>query len=197
MNSLKLLTSAAALCTLAACQNGQPRVYRVAVDITSIKTLQDPQCFKANMPPTSLTVQEQNYRSETTWVVWDGAGSKQFMDMGLSKFTLGDSPQVVVDDLIEGADRSFTATRVRTLRTNITELEKTIVIANWNDLGATPVGTIVIDASYQCADGLTKCPNEPNKRSCKQTLNFWARKIEVSETSEISSAGAGLTVTTR
>ncbi len=185
-----------AVSTLAGCQMGQPRVYRVALDITPIKTLQDPQCFKANMPPTALTVQEQNYRTETTWVVWDGADSKQFMDMGLSKFTLADSPQVVVDDLIEGADRAFTATRVRTLRSTITELEKTIVIANWNDLNATPTGTLVIDSSYQCANGTSNCPNEPNKRSCKQTLNFWARKIEVSQTTGVSNQGGGLSVTT-
>jgi len=190
------LSLAAALFSLAGCQMGQPRVYRVAVDVTPIKALQEPQCFRANMPPSNVTVQEQNYRSETSWVVWDGAEAKQFMDMGLTRFTLGDSPEVVIDDLIEGADRSFTATRVRTLRSSITELEKTIVIANWNDLGASPVGTLDIDSSYQCADGTAKCPNEPNKRSCKQKLNFWARKVEVNQTTGYTSQGGGLTVST-
>ncbi len=182
----------------AGCSVGQPRVYRVAVDVTPVKALQDPQCFRANMPPTALTLQEQNYRAETSWVVWDGPDAKQFMDMGNTRFTLGDSPDIVVDDLIEGADRSFTATRVKTTRTQITELEKTIVIATWNDLGPSPVGTLVLDSSYQCADGMIeKCPNEPNKRSCKQTINFWARRIDVTQTTGYTSQGAGLSVSTQ
>lgn len=195
MNSLKLVVIAAL--GLTACgPAGQPRIYRVAVDTTPVQNLNNPQCFKGNMPNLNQITQEQNYRQEAVWVIWDAAESKQYLDMGNSTFTMADSPTIKVTDLIEGTQNVFSATRQQQDRGNIIELQTTNVVTTLSDLNATPTGTIALNAQYQCQNGSAPCPAEPNKRSCNVTLNFWARKIEVQQTANYTPAGTGISAST-
>jgi hypothetical protein len=197
---MKLFVVAAlATTSLFACgPAGQPRIFRVAVDVTPVKTLNDPQCFKGNMPNLNQITQEQNFRKEAIWVVWDAAESKQYLDMGTAtSFTLADSPTINIDNLIEGAANVFSATRQESDLGAIRELRTTNVVTTFNDLNATPTGTVQLNAQYQCQDAANKCPNEPNQRSCRAQLNFWARKIEVSQATGYSSEGTSISEKTR
>lgn len=181
---------------------GQPRIFRVAVDVTPVKTLNDPQCFKGNMPNQNVIISEQFYRKEAIWVVWDGPDKKQYLDMGTqTSFTLGDSPTIVVDNLIEGAADGatsvFHANKQEQRRDRTIQLRTTDIVTTFDDLGATPMGTIVLNAQFQCQDGQDRCPNEPEQRSCKTQLNFWARRVEVTQTTGYPADGTSISQSTR
>jgi hypothetical protein len=198
MRRLAILSGLVGL-LLTGCNAGQPRIFRVALDTGPVKGLQDPQCFHGNMPNLSTIVQDTSLIAELNWVVWDGADQKQFLDMGTESFSLADAPTIVVDEMIVGGSNTFSGTRVQQDRNGIIELQTTTVTAAFSDLGPTPTGTLDLDAKYQCQDGDSshKCPSEPNKRSCHTQLNFWARKVDVSQTTAYSNVGSGLTVSTR
>jgi hypothetical protein len=193
-----VLSAAMVGAVLSACgPAGQPRIYRVAIDVSPITTLADPQCFHSNMTNNADTIVDTQYRSETQWVVWDAAEQKQFLDMGNSKFNLGDAPTITVSDSIEGGQNVFTANRQELLRGLITEQRSTTITVNFSDLGATPTGTIALDAQYQCANAQATCPSDPLQRSCKATLNWVARKIEVQQLAPYTPVGGGINVSTR
>jgi hypothetical protein len=199
MRSMKLFVVAAvASASLFACgPAGQPRIFRVAVDVSPVKTLNDPQCFRGNMPNLNQVTQEQNFRAEAIWVVWDAAESKQYLDMGsTTSFTLGNSPEIKIDNLIEGTANAFSATRQESDIGTIREMKTTTVVTAFNDLNATPTGTVVLDAKYQCQDGNQQCPQNPAFRSCHAQLNFWARKIEVTQSTGYSSEGTSIKAST-
>jgi hypothetical protein len=56
---------------------------------------------------------------------------------------------------------------------------------------------VQLKADYQCQDGTVRCPNEPNKRSCRAQLNFWARRIEVNQNTNYSPEGTSITESTK
>lgn len=200
MHSMKLFVIAAVvLSSFVGCgPAGQPRIFRVAIDTTPVKTLNKPECFKGNMPNLNQITQEQNFRKEATWVVWEAAEKKQYLDMGsATRFTLADAPTINVDNLIEGADNVFSATRQQQDRGAIIELSTTNIVTTFADLGATPTGTVQLNAQYQCQSATSPCPAEPSKRGCSAQLSFWARRIEVSQNTNYAPEGTSITETTK
>jgi hypothetical protein len=163
----------------------------VAVDVSPILTITDPQCFHGNQPDGTQRSQEQNYRKEATWVLWDAAGARQYLDMGTNAFTLADSPTIAVNELIEGSQNVFSATRQVQTRGDIVELEVTNVVTALSDLSATPTGSIQLSSTYSCESGRGSCPSEPAKRSCSISLSFWARRLDAQQ-----NAGAGISAAT-
>jgi hypothetical protein len=178
---------------------GQPRIYRVALDVTPVRTLADASCFAGSVVTTD-TLSEQSFRQEANWVVWDGAEQKQFLDMGTNtRFSLGDAPRIDIDNLIEGSDNVFSAVRRRTSPTRtagqVLDIEITSAITTFSDLGSTPTGTVLLTSEYQCQDRAGHCDGEPFKRTCRGiTMNFWARRIETNQLTVYSAEGSSIVV---
>lgn len=93
MRSMKLVAlGALSLVALVGCNNGQPRIYRVAVDETPVKTIAVPSCFRNNnLPAGRGNITEQNYRSEDEWVIWQGVDATEYLDLGTQMWRLGAS----------------------------------------------------------------------------------------------------------
>ena len=196
-----VLMAAAAMVVLVGCNSGQPRIYRVAVDVSPAKTVQNPSCYKANAVPGG-TVSETNLRVEQQWVIWDGVEGKQYLDMGRQQFKLGDSPTINFAELIEGQTGVFTGQRVENDQVTIpnvvsyNQVRQTIITVNFNDLGASPTGTINLQSSYACQPQ-GSCPMDTtvaDPRSCTVPLNFVARRIDVSRIAAYQEEGAGVSV---
>src|SRR5258708_6665633 len=142
---MRLLSFSAAV-TLAACNAGQPRIYRVALDDSSTKSIQQTECWKGGKVPTTSS-SDTNLLIEEQWVVWDGAdpdGSpKQFLDLGPQSYKLGDSPQIDFDDTIGSTTPgSFLGAHVRSDTISIPgagsyiEVRETSITTSFSDLGA-------------------------------------------------------------
>lgn len=188
MRSTKLvLLGALSLLGLVGCNGGQPRIYRVAIDKTPIRTIADPSCFRGNILPSGRgQLSEVNFREEDEWVIWDGVEGKQYLDLGTQSYKLGDSPEIRVADLIEGSDKVFSAQRNEVKPfpgVEATESRQTQIVVTWNDYSFAPTGTIQLTAQYACVAGREQCPNPnptPDSVSCRSQLNFTARRIEAS-----------------
>jgi hypothetical protein len=166
--------------SVAGCNSGQPRIYRVALDEgTPIQS----SCRKDSTTSNPLVVTQENFRAQDEWVVWDGA-STQYLDLGKQEWKLGDAPKIEVEDLIEGSNKVFTATRFVTLNVpGLTEKRTTQVSVTWSDFGAAPTGTIDLQARYECQG--CPVPNPaPDAASCSTTIKFSARRIDAAPTTE-------------
>jgi hypothetical protein len=178
---------ALSLLLLVGCNAGQPRLYRIAIDETPIRSLATPSCFRGNSPPPGRgSVTEVNFRKENEWVIWDGANA-QYLDMGRQEWKLGDAPLIEVNDLIEGGtERTFSAQRSETRPfpgVQATETRQTLVTVKWEDFSAAPQGTIGLSAQYACTAGAEACPNPnpaPDSVSCSAVMSFFGRRIDVS-----------------
>ena len=88
MRSMKFVAlGALSLLTLVGCNQGQPRLYRVAIDATPIRTISSPSCFRNNnLPAGRGNRTEQNYRQEDEWVIWSGVDQTEYLDLGTQSF---------------------------------------------------------------------------------------------------------------
>ena len=77
--------AAALAVALAACNSGQPRTYRIALDMTPVRYITDSKCYKNNVVP-APNESTANLFDEQQWVIWDGASQDgsplQFLDFG-------------------------------------------------------------------------------------------------------------------
>ena len=196
MRSVKLaIVSAMSLFALAGCNAGQPRIYRVAIDNSAVVGLNNPSCFVNNILPSTggALVQEQNYREQQEWVIWDGDAQKEYLDIGEKKFRLGDSPTIRVDELIEGTNKSFSALRNTQNQHggDFNEVRGEQIAIKFNDYSFSPTGTIGLSAQYACVRGRTECPKaedvqspvtgDSDAASCSVSLGFVARKIDADQ----------------
>ena len=179
---------ALSLLSLAGCLQGQPRIYRVAVDATPVRTIAVPSCFRNNnLPAGRGNITEQNYRSEDEWVIWNGVDQVEYLDLGNQTFNLGDAPTITVADLIEGTEKTFSALRnvQKPIGDQYTEARQTQVSVKFNDYSAVPVGTISLNSQYACIKGRADCPvgdaSPQDAASCNSSLNFVARRIDVQQ----------------
>lgn len=189
MRSIKLVAlSALSLLSLVGCLQGQPRIYRVAIDETPVRTIAVPSCFRNNnLPAGRGNITEQNYRSEDEWVVWNGVDQTEYLDLGTKSWNLGDSPTIRVSDLIEGTDKTFSALRneQKPIADQYTEARQTQVSVKFTDYSAVPVGTISLNSQYACIKGRNDCPvgdlSPQDAASCTSSLNFTARRIDAQQ----------------
>ena len=189
MRSIKLVAlGALSLLSLVGCLQGQPRIYRVAVDKTPVRTIAVPSCFRNNnLPAGRGNITEQNYRSEEEWVIWNGADQTEYLDIGTQTYNLGDAPTIRISDVIEGSEKTFSALRneQKPIADQYTEARQTQISVKFNDYSAVPVGTIALNAQYACIKGRSDCPvgdaSPQDAASCSSSLNFVARKIDVQQ----------------
>lgn len=196
MRSMKLVAlTALSLFALVGCNNGQPRIYRVAVDMTPVRTIAVPSCFRNNnLPAGRGNTTEQNYRQEDEWVIWQGVLNDrneqvEYLDLGKQTFKLGDAPTIDVTDLIEGGgpERSFAALRneQRPVDVAYTEARQTQIAVKFNDYSFAPTGSMALTSQYACIRGQAECPQGNNSpqdaASCSATLNFVARRIDAQQ----------------
>ena len=186
MRSMKLVAlSALSLLALVGCNQGQPRIYRVAIDETPVRTIAVPSCFRNNnLPAGRGNITEQSYRSEDEWVIWAGVDQTEYLDLGTQTWNLGDAPTVRVNDLIEGTDKNFAALRneQKPIGTDYTEARQTQIAVKFNDYSFAPTGTINLNAQYACIRGMIDCPtgnaSPADAASCTSQVNFVAHRIE-------------------
>ena len=189
MRSMKLVAlGAISLLSLLGCNQGQPRIYRVAVDVTPVRTIAVPSCFRNNnLPAGRGNITEQNYRAEDEWVIWNGTDTTEYLDLGTQTFNLGDAPTIRVSDLIEGTDKTFSALRneQKPIADQYTEARQTQISVKFNDYSFSPTGTIALNAQYACIKGRADCPvgdaSPQDAASCSSSLNFVARKIDAAQ----------------
>jgi len=193
MRSMKLVAlGALALSAFAGCGQGQPRIYRVAVDATPMRTIAVPSCFRGNkLPDGRGNINEQNYRSEDEWVIWNGVVNEknqqiEYLDLGTQSFELGNAPIIKVSDLIQGVEKTFAALRTeqRPVSNLYTEARQTQVSVTFDDYSASPVGKLALNSVYACSGN--GCPTDaalsaPDAASCAVSLDFVARRIEAQQ----------------
>lgn len=173
---------------LVACSGGEPQIYRVAIDETPIRTLTIPSCFKGNVVPNDRqSVDEQNFRKDDDWAIWDGA-DKQYLDLGSQQWKLGSAPTIDVGDLIEGSGVAnaagkyeFSARRTQNSQSgNVQESRQTTVTVTWDDYSAAPTGNIQLTSTYACVgqDCNAISGAVPDSASCSLAINFAARRVD-------------------
>jgi hypothetical protein len=176
-----------ALAALSGCNNGQPRIYRVSLDTTPLRTIADPSCYK-NGQLSNNQETTSNFREEHQWVIWDSGDGKQYLDIGTQHYKLGDSPDINIGDVIEcGASCTGTFQGARTLTNpfpgvqNTTETRQTSITVAFNDEGAAPAGTVQLRAQYACVGNCPPPQNSaPDAVSCATQMSFEARRIDTS-----------------
>lgn len=182
MRSLKVLLTAAAGLVLLACNTGQPRIYKVAVDNKPLLDL--PQtCFSNNeIPAGSVRYNQENLFDEHEWTIWDGVEGKQYLDMGgTAHWQLGDSAPIVIDDLIEGKDDTFVGTRTSTRladSTGYTNSRTRTATVTFDDQGATAKGTLDLASSYTCTNCYDGETEQPGNKNCATKLTFVGRRVD-------------------
>jgi hypothetical protein len=196
-----LTALALALC---ACNSGQPRIYRIAMDLTPATDIHEPTCFKNNQVPSSnVTDNKTNLYAEEQWVIWDATSSemdpspKQFLDLGHQAFKLGDSPAVDFDDVIgTTVTGTFNGRRTRSnsVPNQYVQTRQTTLTVKLSDSGASPTGTMTIASEYACVTQGGTCPLEDfvaDPRNCSVDIPFSARRIDVSRISAYSEDSKG------
>ncbi|HEY0882258.1 MAG TPA: hypothetical protein VGD87_12035 [Archangium sp.] len=186
MRSMKAaVLGALSLLALSACNTGQPRIYRVAIDATPVRTIAVPSCFRNNnLPAGRGNISETSYRSEDEWVIWNGIDQTEYLDMGTQTFNLGDAPTIRINDLIEGTEKNFAAQRSeqKPIQDFYTEARQTQIAVKFNDYSFAPTGTIALTSQYACINGRNPCPtgdaSPTDAASCSSTINFVARRID-------------------
>jgi hypothetical protein len=190
MHPIKTLVPAfAALAVFAACNNGQPRLYKVAVDMSPLSPVTDSTCYFDNTAP-NVAVTTTDLRTEQQWVVWDANDSDgkplEYLDPGEQKARMGNSPSIDFHDTIETTTQgTFTGT-VRSTQAfgmEYTETRQGTLTVAFSDQGASPTGTLTFRSEYDCTSGMQACPaDNPSSdyHSCSVTLNFTARRIDAS-----------------
>jgi hypothetical protein len=185
-----------ALAALSGCNGGQPRIYNVAVDITPLRTIADPSCYKNSQLPSGDQITEVNYRSHHQWVIWDSGDGKQYLDVGQVQFKLGDSPTISVADMIETSQagtfqgsRNETNTAPGNGGSMVNETRQTSVTVTFNDEGAAPTGNVQLRAQYACVGNCFQPNPTPDSVSCATQLSFEARRIDTSRIEAYSPVG--------
>jgi hypothetical protein len=181
MNSLKIALGTVAMIALVGCNNGQPRIYRVALgQLSGI----GPACFKGGNLPQSNS-DNKGFVDQLDMVIWDGT-DKQYLDIGTQSFSLGDSPTIKINDEIESnADKVFNGQHnvVRNVATNYSEQRLTSITVSFNDYSTSPSGTVDLKADYACSG--SSCPTmnnpAPDSVSCAGRLTFAGRRIDAQQ----------------
>lgn len=210
MRSIKLLALAVfSLVALVGCNQGQPRIYRVAIDGTPVSTIAVSSCFRNNnLPSDRGNTDEQFFRAEAEWVIWSGVvvngAQVEYLDMGdtslgapgsgvrAGQFKLGDAPVITVGALIEGTDKTFTASRheQKPIGSRYTEIRQTQISVKFDDYSFSPTGTVALGAQFACTDRDIPCPGKgstpssdapPDAASCSSSIKFVARRIEAQQ----------------
>jgi hypothetical protein len=190
MHPIKTLVPAfAALAVLAACNNGQPRLYKVAVDMSPLNPVTDSSCYFNNAAP-NVAVTTTDLRTEQQWVVWDASDSDgkplQYLDPGEQRAKMGNSPSIDFHDTIETTTPgSFTGTirSTQAFGQLYTETRQGTLTVTFSDQGASPTGSITFRSEYDCSAMSSTCPmDNPSSdfHSCSVSLNFTSRRIDAS-----------------
>jgi hypothetical protein len=189
-----LLLAVVALAAVTGCNNGQPRIYRIALDRTPERTIADPSCYKNSQLPSGSQSTEVNYREEHQWVIWDSGDGKQYLDIGSASFHLGDAPTINVADMIE-TSQSGTLQGSRNVTNpfpgiqNTTETRQTSITVTFTDEGASPTGNMQLRSQYACVGNCPQPNPGPDSVSCATQLSFWARRIDTSRIEAYQPAG--------
>jgi hypothetical protein len=190
-----LFLAATAFFALVGCTPGQPKLYRVALDRSPERNVAAPSCYRNSQLPGGKQISEVHFFEDHQWVLWDGIEGKQYLDIGAQTFQLGHAPTITVTDMIEGSDKVFSAQHSEQgpfPGVQATETRQTLVAVTFNDLGNSPTGTMLLKAEYACINGNQSCPTPntvPDSVTCSATLNFVARLVATSQTTNYAPKG--------
>jgi hypothetical protein len=183
MRALKIVFAAAVAVVAVGCNAGQPRIYQLAIDGSPLTSL-PPTCYLGNTINPIRDIQT-NLRSDQRWTIWDGVEGKQYLDIGTYAVQLGGADPVTGMGMIEGSDRSFSGQKITQglpgqpgKDPNYTFTKTLSLVVTFDDLGASPKGTIAASSKYTC----TNCgTNNDNKvADCSANLPFVSRRIDAS-----------------
>lgn len=174
------------------------RYFRVSFDLSPLKTLQQPTCFKGGdisrlAKRQGGSIAETNVRLEKEFVLWQGV-DKEYLDPGkidgsaTGPFKLGDAPDFTFDSLIEGKTPDFLVSRAKaTSSTGVRNAqangrtETRAATAKFSFTAQSPSkGTLQIKSEYACTgDCLDNGNGNPSDDavSCDLTLDFVAREV--------------------
>lgn len=162
---------------LVGCGSSQSRVYTIAYDTSPTQNL-PPSCYNNNTVPTQK-VELNNERADMTFVIWDGAEGKQYLDLSVKSYDLGDADPVIVDGLIESTDgKTFVGARTaRNLPqpgSAFSDTQVSTVTVNFEEIGNIAKGTLSVKSDYSC----TSCPNNTRVATCSAQFAFNGRKVD-------------------
>ena len=195
MRSSIVLAIASAALALTACNTGQPRIYRVAVDPSPVLNL-PPTCYSNNeIPGGTVRDSVTNWRSEFEWVIWDGVDGKQYLDLGEGEtFPLGDAAPISVYGIIEGQDNTFVGTETTSRlpdNNNYSYVRTKTITVTFEDQGTSPKGTVDLVSNYTCTNCAQGETEQKGNKNCSTRLNFAGRRIDASPTTGYSSGCCG------
>lgn len=174
-----LALSAVAASLLSGCGGVQALIFRIAMDKAKLSVAAQPTCYATNqLPMSNGTATSQNLKDEGQWVLWDAEG-KQYLDVGNQTFSLGDAPDVVITQLIEGAgDKVFQATKTtQSTQGAISTTTQANYKVTFETLGATVKGKINISSAFRCSG-----PNcNPSQLDCAAETDFVGRRIDAQQ----------------
>lgn len=161
---------------LCACGGGQPRYFKVALNQTALESLAAT-CYRNSTPPTDTTTTTNGFVAHD-WILWDGVGDKQYLDVGQNTWQLGHANSVQtgfsstasLNAVIEGSGKVFSETK-QINKTAVSETDVRAVTITFDQTpGATMTGTINVKSTYTCSG----C----GQPSCEANLEFSGRKVE-------------------
>ncbi len=195
MRSLLLVT---AVLAFVGCNGGQPRIYRVAIDDTSIKPVSVAQCWlDASSAQQGNLGLFTNYFSESEWVIWGGVQGVEYLDLGEMEWTLGNSQSIKNYGIIQGKERAFTGSRnweevvsgpnpSGDMVNYYTHRFLTSVTVSFDNYSFSPTGGIDLRSEYVCVPNSTNCPQTPLRTSCNGSLSFVARLIDAENVAPVN-----------
>ncbi len=195
MRSLFVTLFTAAL--LCGCNNGQPRLYRVAWDDAPLRGGLLSGCYVGNQAPSGPQNNYENYYPEAEWVIWGGDGATEYLDMGDVEWSFANAHPVKVYGLIAGENMTFSANRKWHVPENAidnntgqtvlgwTHAYETVVTATFDNYSFSPTGSVTLDSKYACANNSLTCPGQgsnpsppPHANCTGVKFDFQARLVE-------------------
>jgi hypothetical protein len=194
---IKNFVVAVALLGAVGCNNGQPRLYLIAIDQSNMRAENLPQnCFKnPQNPQTVIRSTYQNVKNDFEWAIWDGVEGKQFLDgaatNGRAQWKLGEAPPFDLDyALIESVETNAMFRGTKTISKastdpNFTSNRIHSIQVKFDELGMTARGTLDLQTAYTCSG---TCPDtsptgEPEQVTCSASLPFTGRRIDTARQS--------------
>jgi len=181
MRSMKLLLGAVAALVFVGCNNGQPRLYKIAVDASPLLNLPS-QCYLDNTQP-NQRYSVTKLMMEQEWAIWDGADGQRFLDLGNASWQLGEADRISFNGLLIESSKDDnllfngqqSSTRLPEQGSTYSNTLTQSIVVKFDSLGSTASGSFTVTTQYTCSN----CQNNDNKiANCSAKFDFTGRRID-------------------